>query len=131
VKRSSVKKPLIVYFYPADATPGCTAQAQTFNSAVKSIRKEYGAEVVGISGQGVTSKQKFAKELGLDFSIVADDGDKVRKAFDVPRAAFGLLPGRVTYVLDKNGVCQKVYNELADATSHVTIATEALAKIKK
>jgi peroxiredoxin Q/BCP len=131
VKRSSIKKPLVVYFYPADATPGCTVQAQSFNSAVKSIRKEYGAEVVGISGQDVASKQKFAKELGLDFSILADEGDKVRKAFDVPRAAFGLLPGRVTYVLDKNGVCQKVYNDLADATSHVTIAKEALATIKK
>jgi thioredoxin-dependent peroxiredoxin len=74
VKRSSFKKPLVVYFYPADATPGCTVQATTFNNAVKEIRKEYGADVVGVSGQGVESKQKFAKELGLDFSILADDG---------------------------------------------------------
>lgn len=74
VKRSSFKKPLVVYFYPADATPGCTVQATTFNNAVKGIRKEYGADVVGVSGQGVESKQKFAKDLGLDFSILADDG---------------------------------------------------------
>lgn len=74
VKRSSFKKPLVVYFYPADATPGCTVQATSFNSAVKDIRKEYGADVVGVSGQGVASKQKFAKELGLDFSILADEG---------------------------------------------------------
>jgi thioredoxin-dependent peroxiredoxin len=74
VKRSSFKKPLVVYFYPADATPGCTVQATSFNSAVKGIRKEYGADVVGVSGQGVESKQKFAKELGLDFSILADEG---------------------------------------------------------
>jgi len=74
VKRSSFKKPLVVYFYPADATPGCTTQATSFNNAVKEIRKEFGADVVGISGQDVASKQAFAKDLGLDFSILADEG---------------------------------------------------------
>jgi cytochrome oxidase Cu insertion factor (SCO1/SenC/PrrC family) len=74
VKRSSFKKPLVVYFYPADSTPGCTKQATSFNAAVKQIRNEYGADVVGVSGQGVDSKQAFARELGLDFSILADEG---------------------------------------------------------
>ena len=86
VKRSSIKKPLVVYFYPADSTPGCTVQAQTFNEQVNAIRKEFGADLVGISGQGAESKQKFAEELGLTFSILADEGDAVRKSFDVPRA---------------------------------------------
>ena len=113
VTRSALKKPLVCYFYPADATPGCTVQAQSFDSRIQQIRKEFGAEVVGISGQDVSSKQKFAQELGLKFSILADEGDKVRKAFNVPRASFGLFPGRVTYVLDQNGVCQMVYDELA------------------
>lgn len=130
VKRSSIKKPLVVYFYPADSTPGCTVQAQSFNEQVQDIRKKFGAELVGISGQGAESKQKFAQELGLDFSILADEGDEVRKSFQVPKAAFGLLPGRVTYVLDKDGVCVKVYQELADAASHVEVAKEALAGIK-
>ena len=130
VTRSSIKKPLVVYFYPADSTPGCTVQATSFNEQVKSIRKIFGAELVGISGQDVASKQKFAKELGLDFSILADEGDAVRRAFKVPTALFGLFPGRVTYVLDKNGVCQKVYDELANAASHVEVAKEALASLK-
>jgi peroxiredoxin Q/BCP len=129
VTRSSIKKPLVVYFYPADATPGCTVQAKTFNSEVKDIRKKFGAEVVGISGQDVASKQKFAKELGLDFSILADPKDGVRNAFKVPKALFGAFPGRVTYVLDKKGVCQKVYDELADAASHVKVAKEVLAEM--
>jgi thioredoxin-dependent peroxiredoxin len=129
VKRSSMKKPLVVCFYPADATPGCTVQAQKFNDSVKSIRKQFNAEVVGISGQDVASKQKFAKELGLEFSNLADTGDKVRNAFKVPKAAFGLLPGRVTYILDKNGVCQKVYDDLANAASHVEVAKMTLAKL--
>jgi thioredoxin-dependent peroxiredoxin len=128
-KRSSVKKPLVVYFYPADSSPGCTVQAQTFDSRIQEIRKEYGAEVVGVSGQDVASKQKFAEELGLSFSILADEGDAVRKSFNVPKAAFGLLPGRVTYVLDKAGVCQLVYNELGNAASHVDKAAEKLAEL--
>mmetsp|Transcript_17317 Transcript_17317/g.42073 ORF Transcript_17317/g.42073 Transcript_17317/m.42073 type:complete len:279 (+) Transcript_17317:2287-3123(+) len=123
-------KPLVVYFYPADSTPGCTIQAETFDSKIKDIRKKYGADVVGISGQDVESKQKFASELGLSFSILADTNDQVRKEFGVPRAAFGLFPGRVTYVLDKDGVCQSVYDELADAASHVDKAEEVLQTMK-
>ena len=97
---------------------------------MKDIRKTFGADLVGISGQDVASKQKFGKELGLDFSILADEGDKVRKAFSVPKAAFGLFPGRVTYVLDKNGVCTTVYDDLANAASHVEVAKEALSELK-
>jgi peroxiredoxin Q/BCP len=130
VQRSSIKKPLVVYFYPADSTPGCTLQAQTFDERIIEIRKSYGADVVGISGQDVASKQKFANKLGLSFSILADEGDSVRKAFGVPSAVFGLFPGRVTYVLDKTGVCQMVYDDLKDAASHVDAAAEVLATLK-
>jgi peroxiredoxin Q/BCP len=128
--QQSIKKPLVVYFYPADSTPGCTVQAESFNEKVNQIRKKYGADLVGISGQGAESKQKFAEELGLTFSILADEGDEVRKEFGVPRAVFGLFPGRVTYVLDKDGKCVRVYDELADAASHVEVAIEALEEIK-
>ena len=127
--RSKNKKPLVVYFYPADSTPGCTVQAKEFQKEIQSIRKEYKADVVGISGQGAESKQKFASELGLDFSILADEGDAVRKAFSVPKAAFGFLPGRVTYVLNKDGVCTSVYDNLADAASHIQAAKAALGEM--
>lgn len=128
--RSKNKKPLVVYFYPADATPGCTVQAKAFQEEIQTIRKEYKADVVGISGQGAESKQKFASELGLDFSILADEGDAVRKAFSVPKAAFGFLPGRVTYVLDKEGVCTSVYDNLTNAASHIEAAKDALEEMK-
>lgn len=130
VTRSSIKKPLVVYFYPADATPGCTVQAQGFNARIEEIRKTYGADVVGISGQGVESKQAFAQKEGLTFSILADEGDAVRKAFGVPKAAFGLFPGRVTYVMDKTGECVLAYDNLGDASSHIDKAVEALEELK-
>lgn len=119
-----------MYFYPADSTPGCTIQAESFNEQVQDIRKTYGADLVGISGQDADSKQKFAQELGLGFSILADEGDEVRKSFAVPKAVFGLFPGRVTYVLDKSGVCVSVYDNLADAKSHVEASTSVLAELK-
>lgn len=128
--RSKAKKPLVVYFYPADATPGCTVQAKAFQEEIQAIRKEYKADVVGISGQGAESKQKFAADLGLEFSILADEGDVVRKSFGVPKAAFGFLPGRVTYVLDKDGVCTSVYDNLTDAASHIQAAKDALEEMK-
>jgi len=130
IKRSSIKKPLVVYFYPSDSSPGCTKQAQSFNDRITSIRKTYGADVVGISGQDVESKQKFAVEEGLTFSILADADDAVRKEFNVPKELFGLFPGRVTYVLDKAGVCQLVYKELSKAESHVIKAEETLEEMK-
>ena len=61
--RSKNKKPLVVYFYPADSTPGCTTQAKAFQSEIQDIRKQYKADVGGISGQGAESKQKFASEV--------------------------------------------------------------------
>jgi thioredoxin-dependent peroxiredoxin len=82
------------------------------------------------SGQDIASKQKFAKDLGLSFSILADPGDQVRTAFGVPKGAFGLIPGRVTYVLDKSGKCIKIYDDLANAAGHVDAAIVALANIK-
>merc|ERR1712127_801156 len=130
VKRSSIKKPLVVYFYPADSSTGCTKQAQGFNARIDEIRKNFGAEVVGISGQGVESKQEFAQKEGLTFSILADEDDAVRAEFGVPKAAFGLFPGRVTYVLDKSGDCILSYQNLGDAESHIDKAVEALEELK-
>lgn len=130
VFQPKANKPLVVYFYPADATPGCTVQAQSFNDQVKDIRKKYGADVVGISKQDVESKQAFAEDLGLDFSILADEGDAVRKAFNVPKALFGAFPGRVTYVLDADRTCIAVYNNIGDAASHVEEAKKALDTIE-
>lgn len=132
IRRSHFKKPLVVYFYPADFTPGCTKETEGFNNSVEEIRKKYGAEVVGVSGQNVASHKKFAKELGLKFSILADVDDKVRKSFEVPKAAHGLdfVPGRVTYVLDKEGVCISVRDDLSP-NGHVLFAKRALADIDR
>ncbi|KAG8373866.1 hypothetical protein BUALT_Bualt11G0069800 [Buddleja alternifolia] len=111
-------KPVVVYFYPADETPGCTKQACAFRDSYEKFKKA-GAEVVGISGDGSESHKAFAQKYKLPFTLLSDEGNKVRKEWGVPSDLFGALPGRQTYVLDKNGVCRLVYNNQFQPEKHI------------
>ncbi|XP_031103697.1 peroxiredoxin Q, chloroplastic [Ipomoea triloba] len=111
-------KPVVVYFYPADETPGCTKQACAFRDSYEKFKKA-GAEVVGISGDDTSSHKAFAKKYRLPFTLLSDEGDKVRKDWGVPSDLFGALPGRQTYVLDKNGVVQLIYNNQFQPEKHI------------
>ncbi|KAG5243571.1 Peroxiredoxin [Salix suchowensis] len=111
-------KPVIVYFYPADETPGCTKQACAFRDSYEKFKKA-GAEVVGISGDDPSSHKAFAKKYRLPFTLLSDEGNKIRKEWGVPADLFGTLPGRQTYVLDKKGVVQLIYNNQFQPEKHV------------
>ncbi|KAL6974650.1 hypothetical protein U1Q18_028833 [Sarracenia purpurea var. burkii] len=111
-------KPVVVYFYPADETPGCTKQACAFRDSYEKFKKA-GAEVVGISGDDPSSHKEFAKKNRLPFTLLSDEGNNVRKEWGVPADLFGTLPGRQTYVLDKNGVVQLVYNNQFQPEKHI------------
>ena len=120
-------KPLVIYFYPKDNTPGCTAQACSFRDQYEDF-KDLGAEVIGISSDNVASHQQFAKRYKLPFILLTDPDKKIRKLFGVPSGMFGLLPGRVTYVTDKNGVIQMIFDSML-ATKHIPKALAALRKL--
>ena len=120
------KKPLVIYFYPKDNTPGCTTQACSFSDQYEDF-KDLGAEVIGISSDTVASHLKFSKQYKLPFILLSDFDKKIRKSFGVPTGMFGLLPGRVTYVTDKNGVIQMIFDSML-AAKHIP---KALAAIKK
>ena len=122
-----VHKPLVIYFYPKDNTPGCTAQACSFRDQYEDF-KDLGAEVIGISSDNVASHQQFAKRYKLPFILLTDPDKKIRKLFGVPSGMFGLLPGRVTYVTDKNGVIQMIFDSML-ATKHIPKALAALRKL--
>ncbi|KAL2553829.1 Peroxiredoxin Q [Forsythia ovata] len=111
-------KPVVVYFYPADETPGCTKQACAFRDSYEKFKKA-GADVVGISGDGAASHKAFAKKHKLPFTLLSDEGNKVRKEWGVPADLFGALPGRQTYVLDKSGVVRLVYNNQFQPEKHI------------
>ncbi|KAK5814104.1 Peroxiredoxin Q, chloroplastic [Gossypium arboreum] len=111
-------KPVVVYFYPADETPGCTKQACAFRDSYEKFKKA-GAEVIGISVDSAESHKNFAKKYRLPFTLLSDEGNKVRKEWGVPSDLFGTLPGRQTYVLDKKGVVQLIYNNQFQPEKHI------------
>ncbi|WP_017293650.1 peroxiredoxin [Geminocystis herdmanii] len=119
------KKAVVVYFYPKDDTPGCTAESCAFRDSYE-VFKEAGAEIIGISSDSVESHQQFASKYKLPFILLSDRGDKVRKLFDVPSTLF-IIPGRVTYVIDKEGIVRHIFNSMLDFKAHVE---EALKTIK-
>jgi peroxiredoxin Q/BCP len=121
------KKPVVIYFYPKDNTPGCTAQACSFRDQYEDF-KDIGAEVIGISSDSVSSHEKFAKRYKLPFLLLSDNNKKLRSLFGVKTNLFGLLPGRVTYVADKDGIIQLIFDSM-NATSHIPKALTLLRKL--
>lgn len=117
-------KPVVVYFYPKDNTPGCTAQACSFRDAYQDFQ-DLGAEVIGISGDSVRSHQNFQDKYKLPFVLLSDTDRKLRKLFGVPTALFGFLPGRVTYVFDATGKCIYIFDSLS-AKVHISKALQVL-----
>ena len=122
------QKPLVLYFYPKDNTPGCTAQACSFRDQYEDF-KDLGAEVIGISSDSSTSHQKFTQQFKLPFILLSDQDKKIRNLFGVPAGMFGLMPGRVTYVTDKKGVVTMIFDSMM-ATNHISKALAAIQKLK-
>ena len=118
------KKSLVIYFYPKDDTRVCTEQACSFRDQHEDF-KTLGAEVIGVSGDSLKSHIAFANKHHLPFILLSDFDKKIRKNFDVPNDYLGLIPGRATYVADKNGIVQLIF----DSTSgkiHIDKALEIL-----
>ena len=122
-------KAVVLYFYPMDDTRGCTVEACTFRDAYEDF-KDAGAEVVGISSQSVESHQAFAEKNRLPFTLVADVGGKIRKLYGVPNT-LGVIPGRVTYIIDQKGVVRQVFNSLLGFSKHAKAALETLNGLKQ
>jgi len=121
------KKNIVLYFYPKDETPGCTREACTFRDSYEELTT-LGAEVLGVSGQSVTSHKSFAIHYGLPFILLSDVGNKVRKLYDVP-STMGLIPGRVTYIIDKQGIVRHIFSSQTQAERHVEEAKKTLSEI--
>jgi len=99
---------VVVYFYPKDKTPGCTAEAGAFRDSYAKFG-ELGAEVVGISSDSVDSHKGFAEDCRLPFKILSDADGEVRMRYWVS-SSMGLFPGSVTYVIDKGGTVRHVFS---------------------
>lgn len=115
---------VVVFFYPKDNTTGCTAEACAFRDSHEDFT-DAGAVVIGISSDSVDSHQRFAAKHNLPFTLLSDTGGKVRGHWGVGRT-LGILPGRVTYVIDPEGVVRKVFSSQLRATAHQAEALQTI-----
>lgn len=121
--------PIVLYFYPKDNTQGCTAEACAFRDHYL-VFKEAGAEVIGVSTDSEASHQGFAEQHNLPFILLSDEEGAVSKLYGA-RAMFGLMTGRVSYVIDASGTVRHVFNSMFNATRHVDVALGVVRKLQQ
>jgi peroxiredoxin Q/BCP len=121
------KSALVVYFYPKDDTPGCTKEACSFRDSYE-VFKEAGAEVIGISADSEEAHQQFAKRYHLQFVLLSDKDGAVRKRYGVP-STFGFIPGRVTYIIDKQGIVRHIFSSQFMPEKHIEEALKTLQAV--
>jgi thioredoxin-dependent peroxiredoxin len=119
---------VVLYFYPKDETPGCTREACAFRDSHE-VFAEAGAEVIGVSSDSVDKHSAFAGHHNLPFTLLSDEGGRVRKSYAVP-STFGILPGRVTYVIDRAGTVRYVFNSQTNIGRHVDDALDVVKKLQ-
>jgi thioredoxin-dependent peroxiredoxin len=117
-------KPVVLFFYPKDNTLGCTKEVCAFRDDFEECGK-LDAEVIGISSDSVESHREFAEKHDLPFALLSDEGGKLRKLYGVPNT-LGLVPGRVTYIIDEQGVVRHIFSSQLGVERHVQEAIEAL-----
>jgi peroxiredoxin Q/BCP len=123
------KKNIVLYFYPKDESIGCTKEACSFRDSYEELTN-LGAEVLGVSGQSVESHKSFATHHGLPFILLSDKDNKVRELYGVP-STMGIIPGRVTYIIDKKGVVRHIFSSQTQAERHVEEAKITLKELEK
>ncbi|MFP4488112.1 MAG: peroxiredoxin [Bacteroidales bacterium] len=123
-------KKLVIYFYPKDGSLTCTRQACFFRD-MSDVFEETATMIIGISQQSAESHKLFAKANNLNFTLLSDPDNAVRKLFGVSSKLFGLIPGRVTYVVDKSGRVVYMIDSQTDAQKHVDEALRISLVLKK
>jgi peroxiredoxin Q/BCP len=119
---------VVLFFYPKDYSPICTAEACSFRDSYE-LFSESGAEVIGISADSSRSHQRFAAGLRLPFSLLSDPGGRVRRLYGVSQT-WGILPGRATFVIDREGVIRHVFSSQFRPGKHVAEALAVLRKLR-
>jgi thioredoxin-dependent peroxiredoxin len=124
------KKQLVIFFYPQDGSLNCTREACYFRDLMD-VFDEAGAMVIGISGQSVGSHKNFAMANNLKYTLLSDSKNEVRKLFGVPSRIFGLVPGRVTYVTDRDGKVVFIFDSQTETQRHADEALKICLLLKK
>jgi peroxiredoxin Q/BCP len=123
------KKNIVLYFYPKDESPGCTREACKFRDRYE-VFTGLGAEVLGISSDSLESHKSFATHHGLPFILLSDEDNKVRELYGVS-STMGIIPGRVTYIIDKKGVVRHIFSSQFQPEKHIEEALKILKELEK
>jgi peroxiredoxin Q/BCP len=123
------KKNIVLFFYPKDESRGCTREACKFRDSYD-VFTSLGAEVLGISSDTVKSHESFATHHGLPFLLLSDENGKVRKLYGVP-STMGIIPGRVTYIIDKKSVIRHIFSSQFKPEKHIEEALKILKNLEK
>jgi thioredoxin-dependent peroxiredoxin len=118
---------LVIYFYHRDTTSGCVAQASAFRDHYQDF-KDAGAEVIGISSEPEEKHMFFIGKHSLPFKLLSDPKGVVRALFRVPKT-LGIIPGRVTYVLDRDGTVKYIFNSQTKIKDHITKTLEIIKEL--
>jgi len=124
------KKKLVIFFYPQDGSLNCTREACYFRD-ISDLFEEADAVIIGISSQSVESHKDFADKNRLNYTLLSDNENTVRKLFGVPGRVFGLIPGRVTYVADRSGKVVYIFDSQTEVQRHVDEAIKICLLLKK
>lgn len=120
------KKNVILYFYPKDFTAGCTAEACLFRDEYE-VFMNNDTEVIGVSKDSDQSHLKFASKYKLPFKLIADEKNELHKLYEIPKF-MAFIPGRVTFIINKDGKIIEIVNALFDAEKHVKQSLKILSK---
>jgi len=118
---------VVLFFYPKDFSPGCTTQACSFRDHYEDFT-DLGAEVVGISSDSVGSHKKFLDEYLLPFTLLSDKDGKVRSLYGSTKV-FGFLPGRYTFIIDREGIIRHIFTSETNMKKHIDEALRFLREI--
>lgn len=118
---------VVLYFYPKDQTPGCTVEARAFRDSYHEFAAA-GAEVIGVSADSVAAHRRFVRSQALPFRLLSDKDGAVRRLYGV-RQTLGILPGRVTYVIDTAGIVRHIYSSQLRARNHSRESLDAVRQL--
>jgi len=125
---NKLNKSLVLFFYPKDDTPGCTIEACGFRDKYD-LFKILGAEVWGISNGSTKSHLEFANKNKLQYPLLCDQNNTLRKQFGVPKT-LGFIEGRVTYIINSRGIIKHIFEDLLNGPAHIKEAIKALKKLQ-
>jgi peroxiredoxin Q/BCP len=122
------KKNIVLFFYPKDESRGCTKEACAFRDSYE-VFKDLGAEVLGINAGDSESHQEFVNKYMLPFKLLVDRDNKVRQMYGVP-STLGIIPGRVTYIIDKKGIVRHIFSSQFQPEKHIEEAINVLRTLE-